>query len=117
MEKLRNIRENRVGLYDPSSLVLVEVMRTHWFKALLPASVVLAFVDWVIPQTRPIDFHAVLWLSLPLTCLWALMIALAAYRFGRKSLWMLVGVPLALYWPIWLLLNGIPACYWSGNWV
>jgi hypothetical protein len=44
-----------------------------------------------------------------------LTVGVSAYRFGRKSLWMLVATPPALYWPVWLVLNGIPACYWHGN--
>jgi hypothetical protein len=30
-------------------------------------------------------------------------------------LWILVGAPMALYWPIWLLFHHFPSCYYSGN--
>ena len=50
----------------------------------------------------PINIHAVLWWSIPLASLWALTVGVSAYRFGRKSLWMLFAAPLALYWPVWL---------------
>lgn len=63
----------------------------------------------------PINIHGVLWWSIPLTSLWVLTVCVSAYSFGRKSLWMLLAGPVALYWPVWLVLNGIPACYWHGN--
>jgi len=88
----------------------------HWFKVVLAISLVLAFCGWSAPQGQmPLDFHAMLWRSIPLACLWALIFAFSAYRFGRKALWVLLGAPLVFYWPIWLLLNGIPACYRLGN--
>ena len=99
-----------------TELVATVVMRAHWFKIILAVSVVIAFFGWDAPQGRmPLDFHAILWRSIPLACLWAAMLAFSTYRFGRTALWILFGAPLALYWPIWLLLNGIPACYWQGN--
>jgi hypothetical protein len=92
------------------------VMRAHWFKVILAVSVVLAFFGWYTPgRQRPLDFHDMLWRSIPLACLWALIFAFSTYRFGRTALWMLLGAPLALYWPIWLLLHGIPACFRAGN--
>ncbi len=92
------------------------ITQAHWFKILLASSVVLAYFGWDAPHGRmPLDFHAMLWRSIPLACLWALTFGLSAYRFGRKALWMLLGAPLALYWPVWLVLNGLPACYWHGN--
>ena len=91
------------------------VKRTHWFKVILIVSVVLALWGWYAPQEQmPLDIHAMLWRSIPLACLWALIVAVSAYRFGRRALWMLLGAPLVLYWPMWLLLNGIPECYWRG---
>jgi hypothetical protein len=27
----------------------------------------------------------------------------------------LIGAPLALYWPVWLMFNRTPTCYWRGN--
>jgi hypothetical protein len=85
----------------------------YLFKIALVASLVLACFCWAAPGWRmPINIHAVLWWSVPLACLWLLTVGVSAFRFGRKTLWMLFGVPPALYWPVWLVLNGIPACYW-----
>lgn len=92
------------------------IMPTHWFRVVLVSSFVLACFSWAAPgRGMPINIHAVLWWSIPLASLWVLTVGVSAYRFGRKSLWMLVATPPALYWPVWLVLNGIPACYWHGN--
>ena len=88
----------------------------RWFIVALASSLVLAIGGWLAPQTRmPLDYHNMLWHSIPLACLWALAVGLSAYRFGRNALWMLLGAPVALYWPIWLLFHGLPPCYWHGN--
>lgn len=89
----------------------------HWFKTVVAVSFVLAYLGWQAPQVRMgLDFHSMLWWSLPLACLWTLTVAFSMGWFGRrKSLWMLLGAPLALYWPVWLVINGLPPCYWLGN--
>jgi hypothetical protein len=63
----------------------------------------------------PIDMHSIFWWSIPLAFLWIVTVGIAAHRFRKKALWMLFGAPMALYWPVWLALNGIPACYRHGN--
>lgn len=79
-------------------------------------SFVLAICSWIAPARQmPIDFHIVLWWSIPLATVWILMVAFSLYRFGKRALWMLLGAPLALYWFAWLLLKGLPACYQHGN--
>jgi len=83
----------------------------RWFIVALASSLVLAIGGWLAPQTRmPLDYHNMLWHSIPLACLLALAVGLSAYRFGRNALWMLPGAPVALYWPIWLLFHGLPLC-------
>jgi hypothetical protein len=42
-----------------------------------------------------------LWLSL----LWTTVVAVAIMRLRRRGIWFLVGAPLALYWPVRLLLT------------
>jgi hypothetical protein len=75
-----------------------------------------ALLAWLAPQRQmPIDIHRMLLLSLPLAGLWLGLFGLAAVQMRKRSLWLLVGAPFALYWPLWLLLNGIPSCYRSGN--
>jgi hypothetical protein len=79
-------------------------------------SLLAALTGLLVPSRRmPIDFHLVFWLSLPLAGIWLATMVVSASRFRRKALWMLIGAPLALYWPVWLMCNGLPACYWHGN--
>jgi hypothetical protein len=92
------------------------IAQVHRFRIVLVASFVLAWFSWAVPgRDAPTDFHSVLWWSVPLASLWVVTIGVSAYHFGRKTLWMLLGAPLALYWPVSLVLNGIPACYWHGS--
>src|SRR4051812_32421023 len=89
---------------------------TYWFQILAIASFAAALFAWAVPgRGMPTNFHAVMWVSVPVGCVWLGMIAVCFYRFGRKSIWMLLGAPLALYWPIVVLLRGIPECYWQQN--
>src|SRR5437763_15054797 len=93
-----------------------QMTQMHWFRIVLVASLVLAWFSWAAPSRQaPTDFHTVLWWSLPLAALWVLTVGVSAFRFGGKTLWMLFGVPLALVWPVSLVLNGVPACYWHVN--
>jgi hypothetical protein len=80
---------------------------------LMSCSSLIALVGWLAPQQMPIDIHSLLWYSLPLAGLWLGLLGLAGLWLRTKALWLLIGAPLALYWPIWLLLNGIPSCYWN----
>ncbi len=105
-----------MALVEVRETPMRSLTRQHWFKILFAASVLLAYFGWDAPQWRmPLDYHAMLWRSIPLACLWALTLALSVGWLGRKALWMLVGAPLALYWPVWLAINGLPPCYWLGN--
>ena len=92
------------------------VSQKHWFIIALATSLVVAFWAWDAPQGQmPLNFHSMLWRSLPLAGIWVLTLVISAFRFRKRALWLLAGAPLALYWPVWLLLNGIPACYWHGS--
>lgn len=104
------------GSRKEESMPAESATRSRWFKAVFAISVAIACFGWGVPRRQmPIDFHSALWLSIPVAAFWALVIAVSARQFGKSALWMLLGAPLALYWPIWLLLNGVPACYWHGN--
>ncbi len=97
-------------------MFMISITQANWFRILLGASFVVAYLGWDSPQWRmPLDYHNMLWRSIPLACLWTLTLAVSAFWFGRKALWILLGAPLALYWPVWLALHGLPACYWHGN--
>jgi hypothetical protein len=89
---------------------------THWFRIVLVATFVLAWFSWTVPGRRmPIDTHAIFWWSIPLASSWVLTVGVAVQRFRKKALWMFFGAPMALYWPVWLALHGIPGCYRQGN--
>ena len=80
------------------------------------ASLLLALAQFLLPKRQmPIDYHLVLWMSLPVCVLWLALCIVLLYRFGAKSLWTLLGLPLILYWPFWLVVHGIPNCYWHHN--
>jgi hypothetical protein len=88
----------------------------HLSRILLLSSFVLAYFARTAPETTmPVDFHAALWVSIPLAFLWSAIFVFIALQFKKMALWMLLGAPLALYWPFWLLLHGIPSCYKLGN--
>jgi len=98
------------------TMVLQQMEHKHLFIALLAGSIAVACFGWTAPQrSMPLDFYAMLWWSIPLACLWTLLFVGATFRFGRKALWLLFGAPFSFYWPVWLLLNGLPACYWHRN--
>jgi hypothetical protein len=90
--------------------------KANWFRILLATTLTVAVLGWGAPWVRmPLDVHNMLWISLPLAGVWLLMVAASFVRLKLKALWLLAGAPLAFYWPIWLLVNGIPPCYWMGN--
>jgi hypothetical protein len=92
------------------------IAQVRWFKILLTSSFVMAFLCAVAPnQQRPLNFHIIFWWSIPLACLWTVTAGISGYWFGRKTLWMMFGAPLVLYWPVWLVLHGIPPCYWHAT--
>jgi hypothetical protein len=53
--------------------------------------------------------------GIPLAIIWAAILAFCVWRYKKRGLWLLMGAPLALYWPIWRLLHHLPSCYYSGN--
>ena len=83
---------------------------------LIAFSFIVALVGYILPQTqRPIDFLLVFWGSLPLAGIWLAVLLACSIRLGKSGLLALFGSPMALYWPVWLLPNHIPECYWHHN--
>jgi hypothetical protein len=66
-------------------------------------------------RQMPLDFDRLLHISIPQAVAWVVLFGVALYHFRMKTLWLLVTAPLALYWPVWLQLNGVPSRYHSGN--
>jgi hypothetical protein len=53
----------------------------------------------------PIDYSAIPTVCVPLAAIWAVVLGFAIWRYKLRGLWLLMGAPMALYWPIWWLLN------------
>ncbi len=63
----------------------------------------------------PLDYDAMIWSSVPFSTAWAIVVVISLWRYEKRGLWLLLGAPMALYWPIWLLFNHFPSCYYSHN--
>jgi len=86
------------------------------FALTLLLSALLGVFGWIAPQRQmPLDFYRMLRISLPLAFAWVVLFGLALYRFRKKAFWLLLTAPMALYWPTWLLIFGLPSCYYNGN--
>lgn len=86
----------------------------YWTSLIV--SVVVAYLGWSSPSYRmPLDYDAMISRSVPFALAWALIFGFCLWRYQRHGLWLLVGTPMAVYWPIWLLFNHFPPCYYSGN--
>jgi hypothetical protein len=80
----------------------------YWL--ILMASLIVACIGWYAPSHRmPLDYDAVI------SVVWAAILGFCLWRYKSRGLWLVWGTPLALYWPIWLLFNRFPACYYSHN--
>jgi hypothetical protein len=92
------------------------VGRNRSFLIFLTASVVIACLSDLAPRhTMPYDYSAVVSRSIPLAVLWAIVVVASVFLLREGALWLLVGAPIALYWPVWLLVGGYPSCWYMGN--
>jgi hypothetical protein len=75
------------------------------FITLFALSIVVAFANLVPPTSRvnwphlfdqDVGFY--------LAGIWILLVTIAVVFHGRRGLWLLVGMPVALFWPICFLL-------------
>ena len=86
----------------------------YWIA--LTGSLVIAFVGLESPSYRmPLDYDAMISRSIPFATAWAVLLALSLWRYKKRGFWLLLGAPMALYWPIWLLFNHFPPCYYLHN--
>jgi hypothetical protein len=87
-----------------------------WFRIAFAGSITIAFFVWNGPQRRmPLDYQFIWSWGLALSALWLVVVVVSAFLFRKKMLWLLIGAPLVVYWPIWLAFNGLPVCYWHAN--
>ena len=75
----------------------------------------LACYGWFASARMPPDYDAMFSVSIPIAAIWICLVIGAVAWFGRRAAWTLLGAPLALYWPLWLALNGLPDCYYTEN--
>jgi hypothetical protein len=86
----------------------------YWIA--LIASLVIAYLGWAAPSYRmPLDYDAMISRSIPFAVSWITISAFSLWHFKKRGLWLLLGTPMALYWPIWLLFNRFPTCYYLHN--
>jgi hypothetical protein len=82
----------------------------------LTASLLLAYASWVFPQRQmPLNYDFMVSRSIPLAIVWAMLLIFSLWRYEKRGLGLLLGIPMALYWPIWLLFNHFPQCYYMHN--
>ena len=82
----------------------------------IAVSLLAAFLSYYIPGRRmPLDFHAMLVFSIPFATVWSLLFVAAIWRLGRLGFWLVIGAPMALWWPVWMLFNHFPSCYYLHN--
>ena len=90
--------------------------RNRSFLIFLTASVVIGCLSDLAPRhTMPYHYSAVVSRSIPLAVLWAIVVVASVVLLRKGALWLLVGAPIALFWPVWLLVNGYPSCWYMGN--
>jgi hypothetical protein len=88
--------------------------RSRWI--VLTASLVVGYMGWAAPQSQmPLDYNSMISRSIPCAILWGMVLIFSVWRYKKRGLWVLVGTPMALYWPIWLLFNQFPQCYYLHN--
>ena len=95
---------------------MVSMTATQRYWIVLLASLVLAYLGGQAPRYQmPVDYDAIISRSIPFAIAWAVILSFCLSRYKKRGLWLLVGAPMALYWPIWLLFNHFPSCYYLHN--
>jgi hypothetical protein len=88
--------------------------RIYWVTFI--ASVVFAFLGWKAPEYRmPLDYDAMITKSIPFAVAWCAALVFCLSRYRLRGLWLLLGAPMAFFWPIWLVFNRFPTCYYVRN--
>jgi hypothetical protein len=86
------------------------------FGIALTLSVLVAIVGYAIPSgQRPLNYSAMITASIPLAIVWLIILGICVWRYRKRGVWLLVGAPFALWWPIWMIFNHFPSCYYSHN--
>ncbi len=84
------------------------------YAATLSISMLIAFASFALPTGQmPLGYLAMMTLSIPCAILWAVFLGISLRRLGKRGLWLLVGAPFALWWPVWIIFNRFPPCYYA----
>jgi hypothetical protein len=67
------------------------------FKELLAISLLLAFINLLLPL---VGFFTETPMAVFFGGLWLFFLTFALIRYGKRGLWLLIGFPLAVLWPI-----------------
>lgn len=74
--------------------------RALQLRALVAASLAFAAASIAIPYlTDRNDVVWILWVTFPCSVIWCALLVISIRRFRWRGLWLLVGAPLALWWP------------------
>jgi hypothetical protein len=83
------------------------MFRNYSFWFFFAASVIVACLGGLAPvNTMPYDYSAIVSRTIPLAIVWGAIVVSSVFVFHKRALWLLVGAPIVLYWPVWLLVNG-----------
>jgi hypothetical protein len=86
------------------------------FRIAMALSLVVATAGYLYPsRQRPLDFRAMLTVSIPAVVIWVGVFMFCLWRFGKRGLWLAVGIVPASWWPVWMLVNDFPGCYYLHN--
>jgi hypothetical protein len=86
------------------------------FGIAFAASFIVAILGNEIPgRQMPLNYQEMITVSIPLAVAWAIILVFCMWRYGKRGLWLIVGAPLALWWPVWMIFNHFPPCYYSHN--
>ena len=78
-------------------------------KWLLGISLIVGIAALTGPWIFPANFDAATHVSVLLAIVWIVILAAGIHRFGKQGLWLLIGMPMALYWPVWFFII-VAAC-------
>ena len=73
------------------------------------ASLVVALFAFSMPRILFHDSGIAMWVSFTLAGCWTVLFIGGLYKFKRRGLWLLIGAPFALFWPVALFL-ALQAC-------
>jgi hypothetical protein len=80
-------------------------MRRLKFRYVLTLSALVAFLAVIVPRYLGPDVGLMLRCNLALAVLWGIILVVSIFWYRWRGLWLLLGLPLLVYWPVgfWLL--------------